>query len=83
MTSIEEHERAVLTADVPEKGLVAGDVGTVVSVHYGQEGQDGGHPAGYTLEFFSLSGETIALAVVDADRVRSTRATDVNHVRSA
>jgi hypothetical protein len=80
MTSIEEHERAVLTADVPEKGLVAGDVGTVVSVHYSQ---DGGHPAGYTLEFFSLSGETIALAVVDADCVRSTRATDVNHVRSA
>ncbi len=42
--SIDEHERAILTRDVPEKGLVAGDVETVVSVHQGDD-----EPAGYTL----------------------------------
>lgn len=80
MTSIAEHERAVLTADVPEKGLVAGDVGTVVSVHREREG---GAPAGYTLEFFSLSGETITLATVAAEEVRPARSTDVTHARTA
>jgi hypothetical protein len=50
VTSIKEHERAIPTTDVPEKGLVAGDAGTVVSVHYAEDGE---HPAGYTLEFFS------------------------------
>lgn len=75
---IKEHERAVLTRDVPEKGLEAGDVGTIVSVH---EAQDGGVPAGYTLEFMSPSGETIALATVFADAVRPVGPREVNHVR--
>jgi hypothetical protein len=65
---------------VPEKGLVAGDVGTVVSVHHSEDGE---RPAGYTLEFLSLSGETIALATVGADAVRPAEATDVTHARSA
>ncbi|MDQ3386747.1 MAG: DUF4926 domain-containing protein [Actinomycetota bacterium] len=80
MKGIEEHGRAILTADVPEKGLMAGDVGTVVSVH---DIEAGGLPAGYTLEFFSLSGETIALATVAAGYVRPARATDITHARSA
>lgn len=79
MTNIEEHGRAILTADLPEKSLVAGDVGTVVSVHR----DEAGDPAGYTLEFFSLSGETIALATVAADAVRPVEATDVIHARGA
>lgn len=78
MTSIAEHERAILTTDVPEKGLIAGDVGTVVSVHR----SEGEGAAGYTLEFFSLSGETITLATVTADAVRPAKATDVTHARS-
>lgn len=77
--SIQEHERAILTTDVPEKGLVAGDVGTVVSVH---QPEDGEQPAGYTLEFFSLSGETMVVATVGAYAVRLARATDITHARS-
>lgn len=80
MRSIAEHERAILTTDVPEKGLVAGDVGTVVSVYYAEDSEQ---PAGYTLEFFSLSGESIALATVGAGAVRPAEATDVTHARSA
>jgi hypothetical protein len=76
---IEEHERAVLTRDLPEKGLVAGDVGTVVSVHHVGEGDE---PAGYTLEFFSPAGETITLATVTADDVRATGAREVLHARA-
>ena len=38
MSNIREHERAVLTRDLPEKGFEAGDVGTVVSVHEGEAG---------------------------------------------
>lgn len=74
---IDEHERAILTRDVPEKGLVAGDVGTVVSVHAGDDG-----PAGYTLEFFSLSGETLAVAAVTADAVRPVDPWEVTHARA-
>lgn len=75
--SIDEHERAILTRDVPEKGLVAGDVGTVVSVHGGDHG-----PTGYTLEFFSLSGETLAVAAVLADAVRPVGPREVTHARA-
>lgn len=52
-----------LTEDLPEEGLKAGDVGTVVLVH------DAG--AGYEVEFCSLTGETIAVVTVDAPQVRA------------
>ena len=65
---IAEHERAILTQDVLEKGVKAGDVGTVVSMH--TTGAGGGDRAGYTLEFMSPSGETLAIATVAAYAVR-------------
>lgn len=77
---IAEHERAVLTRDVPEKGLKAGDVGTVVSVHQTQA--DGEDRVGYTLEFMSPSGQTVAIATVFADAVRPIGPREVNHVRA-
>jgi hypothetical protein len=51
-----------LTADLPEEGLRAGDVGTVVMVH-----RDG---AGYTVEFCDLTGETVAVTALEAAQVR-------------
>ena len=45
-----EFERVVLTDDLPELGLMRGDVGVVVMVH--QEGK------AYEVEFLSLAGET-------------------------
>ena len=37
---IKEHDIVVLTEDVPEEGLTAGDVGTVVHIHNPGEGYD-------------------------------------------
>ena len=48
--SIKEHEEAVLTEDLPESGLRAGDRGVVVMVHRAGEGDYTG-PDGYTVEF--------------------------------
>lgn len=38
---IAELDRVVLTADLPEHSLRAGDLGTVVLVHRGGEGYEG------------------------------------------
>lgn len=70
---IEQYKEAVLTRDLPEKGLKAGDVGTVVEVH-----DDG---AGYSLEFFSPSGETVAVATVPAEATRPATSDEVLHAR--
>lgn len=66
--------QAVLTIDLPEKHLKAGDVGTVVDVY--DEGK------GYSLEFFTLTGQTVAVATVTADAVRPVSAEDRVHVRT-
>jgi len=60
---IKEHDVVVLTQDLPEERLTAGDVGTVVHIH------DGG--AGYEIEFMALSGRTIAVATVTESQVRA------------
>lgn len=69
-----EFERVVLTRDVPEEGLVAGDVGTVVHVYGGGEG--------YEVEFLTPSGRTIAVATLEADDVREAGEREVLHVRA-
>ena len=69
-----EHERIVLTADIPEEGLKAGDVGTIVHI-YPQ------HVA-YEVEFFSLDGNTVAVATVEREQARAVTKQDVTHARS-
>jgi hypothetical protein len=71
---IEEHTEVVLTRDLPEEGLVAGDAGTVVHAY-----EDG---KGYEVEFFALSGRTLAVATVMAEDVRPVGDEDVTHARS-
>ena len=70
---IAEHERIVLTSDLPEDSLEAGDVGTVVFVH--GEGQ------AYEVEFLTLSGSTAAVATVSANQVRPISQRDLVHAR--
>jgi hypothetical protein len=70
---ISEHERAVLTVDLPDTGFKMGDVGTVVHVY-----ADG---AAYELEFFALDGRTLDVVTVEAEQVRPVRRSDVLHVR--
>lgn len=77
---IPEHARAILTRDVPDAGLLAGDVGVVVHVHQGGAGDA---PIGYMLELFSASGETIDVVSVPAEAVRPARGDDRLRVRVA
>jgi hypothetical protein len=70
---IEELEVVALTRAVPEHGLEAGDIGTVVMVHEAMNG--------YTVEFMDLRGNTIAVADLPADAVRRVRNREVAHVR--
>ena len=51
-----EHDCVVLTQDLLDEGLQAGDVGTVVHTH-----RDG---AAYEVEFVTLTGQTFAVATV-------------------
>jgi Domain of unknown function (DUF4926) len=71
--NIKEHDCVVLTADLPAESLLAGDVGTVVHIH-----KDG---AAYEVEFTTLTGRTVAVATVEASKVRPVSRQDLNHVR--
>ena len=70
---IKEHDCVVLTANLPEENLEAGDVGTIVHIHKGG--------VAYEVEFVTLAGDTIAVATVKAAQVRPIGKRDVNHVR--
>lgn len=70
---IRGHERAVLTHDLPQQDLRAGDVGTVVHVY--------GDGAAYEIEFFALDGRTLDVVTVAADQVRPVGRHDMLHVR--
>lgn len=70
---IQEFEQAVLTVDLPNDGLVAGDVGTVVDITTNGKG--------VSLEFFNFAGKTIAVVTVGIDEVRSVSANEVMHAR--
>lgn len=70
---MKEHERVVLAEDIPEHGLEAGDVGTIVFVHRGGEG--------FEVEFLTLSGETVAVATLLSSQVRSIADREIAHAR--
>lgn len=70
---IEELTSVVLTTNLPERALLSGDIGTVVLVH--QEGK------GYTIEFMTLNGDTVAVVTVSAEQVRPIRTNEIAHVR--
>jgi hypothetical protein len=55
----------ILARDVPDEGLRAGDVGTVVEQH-----EVAGHETGYSLEFFDMLGNTIAVVTLPASALR-------------
>ena len=71
--TIREHECVVLTEDLPDTGLKAGDVGTVVHIHAGG--------AGYEVEFMTLAGETVAVTIVSPAQIRTIARRDIAHVR--
>lgn len=70
---ISEHECVVLTEDLPDEGLKAGDIGTVVHIHQGG--------AGYEVEFMTLAGATICVATLLTAQVRPISPLDIAHAR--
>jgi Domain of unknown function (DUF4926) len=70
---IHEHDCIVLTQDLSDEGLKAGDVGTVVHIHR--------DAAAYEVEFMTLTGRTLAVATVLPAQLRPVSARDVSHVR--
>jgi hypothetical protein len=69
-----EHERAILTTDIPEHHLKAGDLGIVVHVY-----EDG---KAYEVEFFTANGQTYDVVMVAAGQVRAAQPQELLHVRS-
>ena len=70
---IPEHQRAILTVDLPENNLQAGDMGTVVHIYDDQQA--------YEVEFFTAAGQTLDVVTVEASQVRPASQRDVLHVR--
>lgn len=70
---IQELDRVALTRDLPEHGLMTGDIGAVVGVHAGGKG--------FTVEFLSLGGETVAIVTLRADAVRPLRKREIANAR--
>ena len=66
---LKEHDRFVLTEDMPAEGLHAGDLGTVVMVH--------DDPPGYRGEFTWLDGRTRAIVGLNPDQVRRAKGNEV------
>ena len=70
---IKELDSVVLTADLPEYRLAKGDIGTVVLVHEGGKG--------CTVEFMTLTGNTIAVVTLLANQIRQTARDEIAHAR--
>ena len=68
-----EHARIVLTEDLPEHRLQAGDVGTIIHVYTGAQA--------FEVEFVALTGKTIAVVSIPSDRARPVREDELTHAR--
>jgi hypothetical protein len=73
MNTIKELDSVALTCDLPEHGLVRGDVGTAVLVH--------GEGAAFEVEFVGYDGRTVALLTLEKNQVRPLDNHDIPHAR--
>ena len=68
-----EHSLVVLTRDIPESGLYAGDVGAIIHIY--------GKGAAYEVEFVDGDGTTIALVTLKSESVRPVGSGELLHTR--
>jgi hypothetical protein len=68
----------ILTRDVAESGLRAGDVGTVVERH----AVSGMNEDRYSVEFFDMTGNTVAVVTLPASGLRLPTPADRPAVRA-
>ncbi len=73
MSTINELDAVVLTCDLPEQGLVRGDVGTAVLVH--------DHGLAFEVEFVGYDGHTVALLTLERSQIRPLQTHDIPHAR--
>jgi hypothetical protein len=77
MADFELYKDAILTVDLPTEGLRAGDVGTVVDRHE----VAGAVEVGYSVEFFDMTGNTVAVVTLPSSSLRSPTSADRPSVR--
>jgi hypothetical protein len=70
------YQDVVLLRDIPEEGLCAGDVGTMVDRH-----DVPGRETGYSVEFFDMLGNTVAVVILPASALRAPTRIDRPAVR--
>jgi hypothetical protein len=73
------YNSAILTVDLPDEGLRAGDIGTIVDEHV----VPGVAERGYSVEFFDMTGRTVAVVTVAASSLRAPTPADRPSVRAA
>lgn len=69
---IRELDVVALACDLPEYGLEAGDLGTIVLLH---------NDSGYEVEFMTFGGDTVAIITLDKNQVRPVRRHEIHHSR--
>jgi hypothetical protein len=69
---MKELNTVVLTIDLPDYSLKAGDLGTVILMH---------RHGGYEVEFMTLDGETVAVLSLSPDQVRPVARREIAHAR--
>ena len=78
MLPVDLYSDVILTRDVEEHGLRAGDVGTIVERH-----RVPGIPEdGYSVEFFDMIGNTVAVVTLPASALRLPTPADRPAVRA-
>ena len=70
-------EEVVLLEDITEKGLLKGDVATIVEHHPIADGEDG-----YSLEVFNVLGDTIAVLTLPESAIAPLTENEVFSVRA-
>ena len=74
--TLKEHNQVVLTSDVTGddgEELKPGDVGVIIHIHPGGEA--------FVVEFFTLDGDTAAIATVLSSQARAVTDKDIVHAR--
>ena len=69
--ALQMYQDAILTVDLLAHGLCKGDVGTVVERHVVP-----GREEGYSVEFFDMTGRTVAVVTLAAHELRCPTAAD-------
>jgi len=68
---LDMYHDVILTVELHEQGLCQGDVGTVVERHVVPGREDG-----YSVEYFDMTGRTVAVATLPARKLRSPTPAD-------